>query len=538
MTDEIRSELNIDKDTLPSLLRLGGILPGGFFVYRAEEPLDILYVNDATLRIFGCDTLDEFKALTGYTFRGMVHPEDFDSIQGSIDSQIADEGNENLDYVEYRIIRRDGEVCWVDDYGHFAHLDGYGDVYYVFIWDVTDKRRAREERFRMELALEEEKRSNEVKSRFLFNVSHDIRTPLNAISGFSDLAKRHADDPELLVDYLGKVSDSADQLTALIDDLLEMNSLSEGRYIVHSEQSDLRELLRSSVDMFAADAEKKGLTIETISDLSDGRVLIDSNRFRRIMCNLIDNAVKFTPAGGKITVSAEKKQETSSGYARYAFTVADNGIGMSEEFAKHMFDMFEREKSSTVSGAAGTGLGLSIVKAMLNVMGGSISVSTKQGEGSAFTVELPLKNTDFTASGEVAADVPLPTADGKRRLLLVEDIEINRLLAETVLTDAGFAVESVPDGCDAVEAVKNHPTGYYDLVLMDIQMPVMNGYEATRAIRALDAGASLPILALSANAREEDKRMSLESGMNGHIAKPFDTARLISAINEQIAAAG
>lgn len=538
MTDEIRSELNIDKDTLSSLLRLGGILPGGFFVYRAEEPLDILYVNDATLRIFGCDTLDEFKALTGYTFRGMVHPEDFDSIQGSIDSQIADEGNENLDYVEYRIIRRDGEVCWVDDYGHFAHLDGYGDVYYVFIWDVTDKRREREERFRMELALEEEKRSNEVKSRFLFNVSHDIRTPLNAISGFSDLAKRHADDPELLVDYLGKVSDSADQLTALIDDLLEMNSLSEGRYVVHSEQSDLRELLRSSVDMFAADAEKKGLTIETISDLSDGRVLIDSNRFRRIMCNLIDNAVKFTPAGGKITVSAEKKQETSSGYARYAFTVADNGIGMSEEFAKHMFDMFEREKSSTVSGAAGTGLGLSIVKAMLNVMGGSISVSTKQGEGSAFTVELPLKNTDFTASGEVAADVPLPTADGKRRLLLVEDIEINRLLAETVLTDAGFAVESVPDGCDAVEAVKNHPTGYYDLVLMDIQMPVMNGYEATRAIRALDAGASLPILALSANAREEDKRMSLESGMNGHIAKPFDTARLISAINEQIAAAG
>ena len=536
MNDEFFSELNLDKDMMTSLFRFGGILPGGFFVYRAEEPLDMIYVNDATLRIFGCDTLDEFKALTGYTFRGMVHPEDFDGIQGSIDSQIADENNKNLDYVEYRIIRRDGEVRWVDDYGHFAHLDGYGDVYYVFIWDVTDKRRAREERFRMEVALEQEKRASEVKSCFLFNVSHDIRTPLNAITGFSDLARRHADDPALLADYLGKVSDSTKQLTSLIDDLLEMNALSEGRFIIHSEPADLRELLRLSVEMFSAAAEKKGLTIENAADLPDERVLIDANRFSRIMGNLIDNAVKFTPPGGRITVSAKKRQATASGYARYAFTVADNGIGISEEFAARMFGIFEREKSSTVSGAAGTGLGLSIVKAMLDVMGGSISVTTKQGEGSEFTVELPLKCADCAAP-EQNADDALPSADGKRRLLLVEDIEINRMLAEAVLTEAGFAVESVPDGCDAVDAVKNRPAGYYDLVLMDIQMPVMNGYEATRAIRALDAGASLPILALSANASDEDKRMSLECGMNGHIAKPFDAVCLISAINEQIAMA-
>ena len=257
------------------------------------------------------------------------------------------------------------------------------------------------------------------------------------------------------------------------------------------------------------------------------------------MSNLVSNAVKFTPAGGAVPVSARRKQVSESGYARYEFTVSDTGVGMSEEFMRRMYEAFEREESSTKAGTIGTGLGLSITKSLLNVMGGSIAVKSRKGEGTTFTVDLPLKLADHVSApaGENTEETNF-RAKGEHRILLVEDIEINRMLAETILEEAGFLVESVPDGCDAVEIITNHPQWYYDLVLMDIQMPVMNGYEATRAIRAIGRSDTntLPIIALSANARDEDKRMSMESGMNNHIAKPFDVAHLISTVNEHIAA--
>ncbi|MBQ6552531.1 MAG: response regulator [Clostridia bacterium] len=519
-------------EMIPTLFAVGDVFPGGFFVYRDDESQEIIYVNRAALRIFACADTDQFRELTGGTFRGLVHPDDYENIQGSIDRQIADESNDNLDFVEYRIIRRDGEIRWVDDYGRLSHLEGYGNVYYVFISDVTDKLRAEQERFKAELELEQEKRASEMKSAFLFNISHDIRTPMNAIIGFSDLAKRHADDPAALADCLDKVEISSKQMLALIDDILDMNSLTGGRFIAKSEPTGPNGLISVAVDIFRAKAQEKKIALEQEIDLPDRAVLLDKHRFLRLMNNLIDNAVKFTSEGGTVTVKARVK--CSEGvYSRYEFSVADTGVGMSEEFAAHMFEAFEREENSTKSGAIGTGLGLSIVKALVDIMGGTITVQTEKGKGSVFTVELPLKAAD--ADGSAApVEIKHPQADGKRRLLLVEDVYINRVLAETVLTEAGFTVESVTDGCYAVDAVRERPAGYYDLVLMDIQMPVMNGYEATRAIRALDNGASLPILALSANAREEDKKRSLESGMNGHIAKPFETAGLVSRINEQI----
>lgn len=518
-------------EMMPTLLAVGDTLPGGFFVYRNDESQEIFYVNRAALRIFGCADMEQFRELTGGTFRGLVHPDDYENIQDSIDRQIADESNDNLDFVEYRIIRRDGEIRWVDDYGHLSHLEGYGSVYYVFISDVTDKLRAEQERFKAELELAQEKRANEMKSAFLFNISHDIRTPMNAIIGFSDLARRHADDPAMLADCLEKVEISSKQMLALIDDMLDMNSLAGGRFVAKSEPTKLTGLISVAVDVFRAKAQEKNIALRQEIDLPDRAVLLDKHRFLRLMNNLIDNAVKFTPEGGTVTVKAHVKRSEGA-YARYEFSVADTGIGISEEFAAHMFEAFEREENSTKSGSIGTGLGLSIVKALADIMGGTVTVQTEKGKGSVFTVELPLKAAD--ADGTAHVEIKQPKADGKRRLLLVEDVYINRVLAETVLTEAGFTVESVTDGCYAVDAVRERPAGYYDLVLMDIQMPVMNGYEATRAIRALDNGTSLPILALSANAREEDKKRSLESGMNGHIAKPFETAGLVSRINEQI----
>ncbi|MBQ8983530.1 MAG: response regulator [Lachnospiraceae bacterium] len=268
--------------------------------------------------------------------------------------------------------------------------------------------------------------------------------------------------------------------------------------------------------------------------------MLDAHRFQRVLSNIISNSVKFTPEHGTIRISACCTETSESGYARYEIKVADTGIGMSEEFMKRMFEAFEREVSSTVNSNSGTGLGLTITKNLLDIMGGSLQVESTKGAGSVFTIGLPLKSADHssTADGQTDDTVPSSASDTKsqHRILLVEDIEINRVLAETILEEAGYLVASVPDGCDAVDAITNHPEWYYDLVLMDIQMPVMNGYEATRAIRALkrEDAKTLPIIALSANARDEDRQRSMESGMNHHIAKPFDVDQLIQAIQDHI----
>ena len=676
-----------DEHIFPVLEWVAEQMPGGFFIYRADASQELLYVNTAVLRMFGCCSGEEFRELTGFTFPGMIHPDDLPTVQASIEAQIADPANENLDYVEYRIIRRDGEIRWVNGYGYVSTLPGFGDVSYVFIADATEKHLAQEEnvrraevikglgedfnsiylidldsgsmrpyrlknecfqtldqelraqgsrisdwrrilplyaqryvveqdrarylgeiaearlqarleaeraycvnyriqnpsgdpryiemsvvridgeslchhavmgfrdvteqiqriqrdtaeKLRMELELEREKQVHEAKNAFLFNISHDIRTPMNAIVGYTDLARRHIDEPDRLRDYLDKVHESNYHMLTLIDDLLEMSQIDSGRLQLRAEVCDLREQLEIALDVMAAQAEEKQIALRREFSLPEGEVRVDALRFRRIMTNLIGNAVKFTPPGGTVTVSARSREVSESGYARYEFQVSDTGVGMSEAFMARMYKAFEREESSTKSGNLGTGLGLSIVKSLLDAMGGSISVQSKKGVGSTFTVSLPIKLADGT---DAAAAEERPTAEyaaknpGERRILLVEDIEINRMLAETILEDAGFLVESVPDGCDAVDAISGHPLWYFDLILMDIQMPVMNGYEATRAIRAMNRedARELPIIALSANARDEDKRMSMESGMDNHIAKPFDVAHLITTINEHIEA--
>lgn len=665
--------------TLPVIEWVAEQMPGGFLIYLADETQALLYVNTAVLRIFGCSTVDEFRDLTGFTFRGLVHPEDYEAVQRSIAEQIGDVTNENLDYVEYRIIRRDGSIRWVDDYGHFAGLMGYGDVHYVFLTDVTDRHNAQEEnvrraevieglsgsfssiflldldsgelltyrgeggivsslkaqlgpeagwqqvldaycqlrvseqdrelarrelsldslrqripeegdielnyhvtrddgstriikisvvriggeenhhavigfrdvtesvqaiqrqtaeKLRMEVELEKEKRTHEAKSDFLFNISHDIRTPMNAIMGFTTLAQQHAGDQDRVQDYLEKVSESNRHMLALIDDLLEMSQIDAGRVQLRADVCSLGDELKQTMDMMIPQAEEKGITLRQELDLPDDPVYLDELRFRRILLNLLVNAVKFTPSGGSVTLSAHAESRSDSGFRRYVFELSDTGVGMTEEFLARIFRPFERELSATRSGNAGTGLGLTIVKSLLDIMGGSISVKSEKGKGSTFTVSLPLR-----LAGDGAAETQLVRESASRkpgefRILVVEDIEINRMLAETILENSGYLVESVCDGCDAVEAVRSHPAWYYDLILMDIQMPVMNGYEATRAIRAIDREDTkrLPIIALSANARAEDKRMSLESGMDSHIAKPFDVLDLITTVNQHIEA--
>ncbi len=524
------TQLILNDETLPVIEQISDQIPGGFFIYHADGDEELIYVNNGMLEIFGCADEEELRGLTGNSFKGIVHPDDLHRVEESIVSQIAVNTNDR-DYVEYRIIRKDGSIRYIEDYGHFVHTEQYGDIYYVFINDATEKHIAEE--------FEKQEHLNRFKMDFLFNISHDIRTPMNSIMGFTALAKSHIHDPDILEDYLGKVDMSNRHMMSLIDDILEMSSIESGKVSLKTEPCDLSVQLDGVITMLRPSLDEKHQTLTTHTELPDKEVYADTARFCRIMSNVIGNAVKFTPDGGHITVSARVKEVPGMGYSRYEFTVTDDGIGMSEEFLTRIFRAFEREETSTKTGYPGAGLGLSITKSLLDMMGGSISVKSRKGEGSSFLISIPLKNADFAdirekpdLTPEELAEVPTEGV----RILLVEDIEINRLLAETVLRKFGFTVESVVDGCDAVDAVRSHPEGYYSLVLMDIQMPVMNGYEAARAIRALRRPdtASLPIIALSANAGMEDKRMSIESGMNTHIAKPFDTDNLVNTIKKYI----
>ena len=526
-------------EVLPMLKWVAEQVPGGFFVYSAKEPYEIFYVNSAVLDIYGCKNLDEFRELTGYTFQGMVHPNDFAAIQESIEEQIADPDNDHLDHVEYRITRKDGAVRWIDDYGHFANFPEHGDAFYVFISDITERRLIQEEKLRMEMELERERQASEVKAAFLFNISHDILTPLNAIMGFTDLARRHLNEPELLRNYLAKVDESSRQMLTLVNDLLDMSKITYGKTQLRSEVCDLEEQVLVVVHAFKQRAAEKNVSLESVINLPREMVYTDDVNFRKILSALVDNAIKFTPPGGHVKLSAKKKKVSEdANYIRCEFVISDDGVGMNEDFMMRMYETFEREETSTKTGYLSAGLGLAITKKLLDAMGGSIEAVSEKGKGTTFTVGIPFKIYHDDDNKTFIEEVKEIVSTGNHRILLVDDIELNRMLAETILEESGFSVETVSDGVEAVEVFIKHPPGYYDLVLMDIQMPIMNGYEATRAIRALDRPDAkvLPIIALSANSRDEDKRMSMESGMNYHIAKPFDVVQLIAAVNKYIAA--
>ena len=526
-------------EVLPMLKWVAEQVPGGFFVYSAKEPYELFYANNEVLDIYGCKNLDEFKELTGYTFRGMVYPDDFDAIQESIEEQIADPDNDRLDHVEYRITRKDGSIRWIDDYGHFATFPEHGDAFYVFISDITERRLIQEEKLRMEMELDKEKQASEIKAAFLFSISHDILTPLNSIRGFTELARRHINEPELLKNYLEKVDESSLQMLNLVNDLLDMSKITYGKTQLRSEVCDLEEQVLVVVHAFKQRAAEKNVSLESVINLPREMVYTDDVNFRKILSALVDNAIKFTPPGGHVKLSAKKKKVSEdANYIRCEFVISDDGVGMNEDFMMRMYETFEREETSTKTGYLSAGLGLAITKKLLDAMGGSIEAVSEKGKGTTFTVGIPFKIYHDDDNKTFIEEVKEIVSTGNHRILLVDDIELNRMLAETILEESGFSVETVSDGVEAVEVFIKHPPGYYDLVLMDIQMPIMNGYEATRAIRALDRPDAkvLPIIALSANSRDEDKRMSMESGMNYHIAKPFDVVQLIAAVNKYIAA--
>ena len=380
--------------------------------------------------------------------------------------------------------------------------------------------------------------NSEAKSQFLFNMSHDIRTPMNAIMGFTHLALKEEAGLAEKVDYLRKIESSGKQLLGIIDEVLDMSHIENGRIELFPEPMSLKRSISEVKDLFAAQMEKKNInfTVEA-QDIQDEWVLGDRNRLNRVALNLLSNALKFTPEGGEVRVTLRQTgREGEKG--RYELQVRDNGIGMSPEFAQKIFMPFERERTSTVSGIQGTGLGLSITKGIVDMFGGDIEVKTAPGEGAELTVKMALPVTLPPEPTEPEKAVEALDFSSMR-LLLVEDNPINMEIATMILSQAGFTLETAENGQIALDRVRESEPGYYDAILMDIQMPVMDGYTATRSIRALEnkALASIPIIAMTANAFKEDELAARDAGMQGHIAKPLDIGKMMATISEVLSKA-
>lgn len=683
---DVRAALNI--------MKFMDEMPGGFLIYLADEEQTIVYANRALLQIYQCDSMREFRELTGNSFRGMVHPDDFAEVERSIWEQVS-ESRFDLDYVEYRIIRKDGAVRWIEDHGHFVRSKTAGNSFYVFLSDATDKRNRRqaeeaqrerqlqaliqeykEERsqikqehlrrlevieglsvnyesilyvdltkdtifpyrlssrtqlqfsedaqtrpfreymaeyartwahpedrelliqacspdyIRRELtgnptfyvnyraiengqmqylqlrfvnvggkdisqivlgcrrmdeevqheieqkqlmagALNNAKLAIVAKNTFLSNMSHDMRTPLNAIFGFTALAKKNLNNAAVLQGYLEKVEASSRQLLDLIDKVLEI-AWSESREAHSAEdECDIRCVMEEVYEFLHPHAEEKDIQFSLdCSGLEHRIIYSDEAKLKQLVLYLANNAVTYTKPGGSVFMSVSEREFHPNHYALYQITVADTGIGINKDFISRIFEPFSREKNTTLSGIHGTGLGLTIAKNIVDLLGGTIEASSSVGKGSTFvaTFHFHVRPETLQAS---AADNAAPAPAGKT-ILLVEDNEINQEIETELLQELGFTIESAADGRIAVEMVEGSRPGYYDLILMDIQMPFMDGWQAARTIRKLEnpALAGIPIIALSANVFESDVRTSMECGMDAHLAKPIDIPLLLKTMEE------
>ncbi len=683
--------------------RFADEMPGGFFIYRAVGNEELLYVNDAMLHIFCCDSVSEFRKWTGNSFRGIVHPDDLEEVERSIAEQI-ENSRLDLDYVEYRIIRKDGEVRWVEDYGHFVH-NSEGGIFYVFISDATEKKnRLAEERlawqdesrrkekewenrikvysdelemisgehlrrlevieglsidyasifyldlrrdwiqayrlgplfrpqfaqtdqlsgirkcfaafidmwvhpedrelvrkvtspeyirrklsdrnavqhhyrvlvegreayqqlyivnvgketqvaqvvmgFRnvdnevrhelehrkvLETTLEQAKAANIARNTFLANMSHDLRTPMNAIAGFTELAKKHKDEPEKVLEYLNRIEDSGKLLLQLLSDVLEFTKIESDQIHIEETACSLLEIAEKVCAAASPRARLRGIAFSgDMTGLVHPDVYVDGNKLEEILTHLVYNAIKYTLRGGSVWLTVSEIKRLSNDYAVYRFVVEDTGIGIGEEFLPYVFEPFEREKNTTLSGVQGTGLGLAITRNIVDRMGGVIEAASEVDQGSRFTVTLSLRLNREEEAGKEYTGNTLDRLRSGQKILLVEDNEINREIEVELLCSAGFQVDTAQDGSVAVDMVQRSRPNEYALILMDIQMPVMDGHQAAQAIRKLEDPylAGIPIIALSANAFDEDRKRSMKSGMNAHLAKPVDMNRLIELIGE------
>ena len=390
---------------------------------------------------------------------------------------------------------------------------------------------------KLQIAAENAESANRAKSTFLFNMSHDIRTPMNAIIGYADLASRHSDDPAKLKKYMENIQVCGQNLLMLLNNVLDLARIENDKTEIEYSVSDIEKDFRNCLAMFRNQADSKGQTLTVTTQLPYPYIYADIPHLTEVCTNLVSNAVKYTGAGGTIRCGVTQKPGEKEGWCDTVVTVADNGIGMSQEFQKHIFEPFERERTSTVSKVEGSGIGMGIVKKLVGLMGGTVEVESKIGVGSTFAVTIPSR---IASEEEAQAKREINPSDKKclcgTRILLTEDNDLNAEIAAELLREEGCTVDRAKDGVECVDMLEKAANGTYQIILMDIQMPVMNGYDATRKIRRMGDPhkANIPIVAMTANAFSEDRQAALDAGMNDHIAKPIDMNILVSTLRKYL----
>ena len=390
---------------------------------------------------------------------------------------------------------------------------------------------------KLQIAAENAESANRAKSTFLFNMSHDIRTPMNAIIGYADLAARHSDDPAKLKKYMENIQVCGQNLLMLLNNVLDLARIENDKTEMEYSVSDIEKDFRNCIAMFRNQADSKGQTLTVTTQLQYPYIYADVPHLTEVCTNLVSNAVKYTGNGGTIRCGVTQKPGEKEGWCDTVVTVADNGIGMSQEFQKHIFEPFERERTSTVSKVEGSGIGMGIVKKLVGLMGGTVEVESKIGVGSTFTVTIPCR---IASEDEIQAKRASDPADRESlrgtRILLTEDNDLNAEIATELLQEEGCTVDRAKDGVECVDMLEKAANGTYQLILMDVQMPVMNGYDATKKIRRMDdpQKANIPIVAMTANAFSEDRQVALDAGMNDHIAKPINMSVLVPTLRKYL----
>ena len=483
----------------------------------------VIHMNAEALRMYGIESVEAAQRELGPLLRQVYYPD------SEVLNQLKKLRNED-DMVDYECIIGKGKAneCHALAKTKVVHIPtGERAVLTTFV-DVSDM-------VMLKNALRRAEEGSRAKSSFLFAMSHDLRTPMNAIIGYAELMEAHWGEKEVTTNYLQKLKGASQFLLALIGNVLEIARIESGKETLNEAPWNLMKLEETLDILLDGEISRKQLTVNRNVNLQHANVYCDALKIREIIMNLLSNAVKYTSEGGKIVLDIEEKPSARDGFMTLQIRVSDNGIGISKEYVPYIFDAFTRERSSSESGIIGTGLGLRIVKSFVDLMNGDISVKSEPGKGTCFTVEISCRKIPEEELQQQMEEQPENVSLAGRRLLLAEDNGLNAEIAMTILQDADAEVELAADGKIAVDKLKDVPVGYYDAILMDIQMPNMNGYEATKAIRKLtDERAKIPIIAMTANAFEEDRQAALAAGMDDYVAKPVEISELFRTIMKHL----